>query len=137
VQTTLEAPPTAESTLAQRFQRALESLEALAAAIETADLGTVQTAYAVPCATMLVRCRTLLALLQPAPATAQAPQAGLTARVWAQLQAYRTKGATGATVAKTLDAPYQKVCKALTRFVTQGKATKKGTTYIYYSPEAG
>jgi hypothetical protein len=132
---TPEAPPSAEPTLAQRFHRALESLEALATAIETADLGTVQTAYAVPCATILVRCRTLLALLQPTPATAQVPQAGLTARVWAQLQAYGTNGATGATVAKALDAPYQKVWKALTRFVTQGKATKQGTTYMAHQKQ--
>jgi hypothetical protein len=72
----------------------------------------------------------------PAEEPSKAPQAGLTARVWAQLQTYGTKGATGAIVAKALEAPYQKVCKALTRFVTQGKATKQGTTYIYCSPEA-
>jgi hypothetical protein len=64
------------------------------------------------------------------PATAQAPQIGLAARVRAGLQAHGTQGSRSSALAKELGAPNDKVWRNLERLVKQGRATKKGATYI-------
>jgi hypothetical protein len=64
------------------------------------------------------------------PATAQAPQRGLAARVRAGLQAHGTQGIRSSALAQELGAPNDKVWRNLERLVKQGRATKKGTTYI-------
>jgi hypothetical protein len=60
----------------------------------------------------------------------QAPQAGLAARVRAGLQAHGTQGIQSSALAKELGAPNDKVWRNLERLVKQGRARKKGTTYV-------
>jgi hypothetical protein len=60
----------------------------------------------------------------------QAPQTGLAARVRAGLQAHGTQGIRSSALAKELGAPNDKVWRNLERLVKQGRATKKGSTYI-------
>jgi hypothetical protein len=63
-------------------------------------------------------------------APGQAPQTGLAARVRTGLQAHGTQGIRSSALAKELGAPNDKVWRNLGRLVKQGRARKKGTTYV-------